>query len=203
MGFLPEWEQESWAFGQHSCSSPRDSLKGRVWQWFFLQIWHYKHPHPFRKSAHPGKALHAFLTLFLQDPCLTLLLLLETKLCTCLCSLQDKRQCFLSTRTQITTFHSIGLCALELNALHSADGVNSKNVEGNRAGEIACDYYLRAGWSSYWRGSSWELALQNREADITELLSLLNALVFSELSNFPGGVAAMWPANPGETDPSF
>lgn len=188
MGFLPEWEQESWALGQQSCSSPRDSLKSSDFSCKCNSANIYIHVgNQLTLAKHP---MHFWPCLF-KSPALTLLLLLETKLCMCLCSLQDKGHHFLSPRTQITTFCSVSLCALELNAINSADGVNSKNVEGNRAGEIACDYYLRAGWSSYWRGSNWELALQNREADITELLSLLNALVFSELSNFPGGVAAM------------
>lgn len=92
--------------------------------------------------------------------------------------------------------------ALKLNTISSADGVNNKNVEGNRAGEIACDYYLRAGWSIYWRGSSASKHIQIREADVTELLSLLNVLLPSELPSSPG-VTALWPVCTRDTGPGF
>lgn len=92
--------------------------------------------------------------------------------------------------------------ALKLNTINSADGVNNKNEEGNRAGKIACDYYLRAGWSTYWRGSSASKHIQIREADVTELLSLLNVLLLSELPSSLE-VTALRPACTRETGPSF
>lgn len=140
--------------------SPRESLYGMVWQRFFLRTWHCECPHLFSKLAHPGDAPCAFLALFLHDSCLTLRLqssLLETKLGAST-YLAAQGSTFSEPGAQIAGFCSVSHRALKLNAINSADGVNSKNVEGNRAGEIACDYYLRAGWSTYWRGSSWEPA---------------------------------------------
>ena len=70
--FLSEWKQEHWGLWQQSCSSPRESLNDRVRQQFFLRTWHCECPHLFNKSAHPGDAPRAFLTLFLQESRLTL-----------------------------------------------------------------------------------------------------------------------------------
>lgn len=157
-------------------------------------------------QAHPGNVY--FWPWFLPDKLKSSLL--ETKLSMCLRILQHNvfiawspnNRVFVCLFFAVWDTRLFKAHALKLNTISSADGVNNKNVEGNRAGEIACDYYLRAGWSIYWRGSSASKHIQIREADVTELLSLLNVLLPSELPSSPG-VTALWPVCTRDTGPGF